>query len=95
MSNFIIAKKSLAVGVTLILSTTLLTSCKVDGVEMAREVCDCVEKANKIPKKSGRRYNKMEVCFDIMDEYEKQLESNPVEFERYEACFPCIDTIIL
>ena len=75
--------------------TILLSSCKVDGVEMAKEVCDCVEKANKISKKSGRRYNEMEACFVIMDDYEKQLESYPIESERYEACFPCLDTILL
>lgn len=76
-----------------ILIPFLVFSChKIDGVEMAKEVCECVEVGNQMEKGSTRS-NHLDKCWDMMDDYEISLEENPVEKDRFDQYFPCIDTI--
>ena len=78
----------------LVFLSFLFSSCgPVDGVSMAKEVCDCAEEANNIPKSNGNRINEFGKCWDLMDEYELELKEHPEKLKKFDACFPCIDTI--
>ena len=70
------------------------TSCdQVDGISMAKEVCDCTKKANDIPKSNGSRFNEFSKCWDLMDVYIEELEDFPEELKKFDDYFPCIDTL--
>ena len=85
MKNYLM-KGLLAVGLLIV---SFSCSEEIDGAALAKEVCECNEKANGLPSDDPNRRSEQDKCSDLQKSNWDKVKGNTSAEKAFNDAFPC------